>query len=355
MVGSLCFGDNCRLEGLLIFLLADKGSININTVIRSDRQFSYVIPITQIDFIRWLARIQSQSNMIVKQSDPEMVVSKIADEGTTNPFFARLLAGMLKIRDNALTSPSDKAVFDKNYDRIIKGLMNMRITVQAVRTLFGDHCLLVTQGVDTKLRGNTIQVERNIDIQLANEVNDFINNAVRVVKTDMQELTKLLGLDIGFLFQAAARFSTGIGKLQQTDAALAAYLQATRQWSEPLLGLRNSIEHSGWRLPGIKYQKLAGTVRAEEPAILPTGHGIRCLYIRPPVCPRRRPDCLLSTRTNAALSLSPGNRKGRSSPRNPREVSRRSQIKFESSVEDRVSNCKICGRIARAVSVLTHY
>jgi hypothetical protein len=263
--GVIMMTGKLPLEGLLIFLIADKGAINIKSERRAERQVSYLLPITQFDFIRWLSRIQAQSNMVVKQAEPEFIISKIADEGTATPFFARIYAGMLKLRDNALENGPQKDAFDKIYDRIIKGLMNSRATTQNLAKLFSEHNSLVAQGVDARLDGKTIRVERNIDIPLSKEAHDFINDSVRILKTDMQELTKLFGVDTGFLFQKAPSFAAGLSKLQQADAVLAAYLASARQWTEKLIGVRNDVEHSGWRLPPVKYTRGATGITVEEP------------------------------------------------------------------------------------------
>jgi hypothetical protein len=81
----------------------------------------------------------------------------------------------------------------------------------------------------------------------------------------MQELTKLFGVDIGFLFQKTPAFSAGLSKVQQTDAVLAAYFGSARQWTEKLIGVRNDVEHSGWRLPPVKYTRGATGLTVEEP------------------------------------------------------------------------------------------
>jgi hypothetical protein len=263
--GVIILTGKLPLEGLLIFLIADKGPINIRSERRADRQISYVLPITPFDFSRWLLRIQAQSNMMVNQAEPELVISKIADEGSTTPFIARLFAGMLKLRDNALENGPRKDAFDKIYDRIIKCVMNSRATSQNLAKLFSEHSALVAQGVDAKLEGKTIRIERNIDIPLNKETNDFINDSVRILKTDVQELTKLLGVDIGFLFQKPSAFAAGLSRIQQTDAFLAAYCGAARQWTEKLIGVRNDVEHLGWRLPPVRYIRGATGLTVVEP------------------------------------------------------------------------------------------
>lgn len=58
-----------------------------------DAQISYVLPITQADFGQMLARIQRQSNMVVRPQETNWVVKKFADEGSQSPFMARYSSG----------------------------------------------------------------------------------------------------------------------------------------------------------------------------------------------------------------------------------------------------------------------
>ena len=52
------------------------------------------------------------------------------------------------------------------------------------------------------------------------------------------------------------------------DPALAEYLQQARaQWSETLVGRRNSIEHEGWWLPDVAYRRGGSGVKAREPLV----------------------------------------------------------------------------------------
>jgi hypothetical protein len=83
----------------------------------------------------------------------------------------------------------------------------------------------------------------------------------------MQEVTKALGKDIGFLFQQHKAFEEGIRILGIDDRHLAAYLRETRKWSERLLNTRNDIEHKGWILPKAMYSEVSGIIRADEPEI----------------------------------------------------------------------------------------
>lgn len=77
------------LDGLLVFFgtkIAGRGRI----VRLDDRQISYVLPINEADFADWLGRLQRQSNFRVRQDPGRFVVQKLADEGATSPFMARI-------------------------------------------------------------------------------------------------------------------------------------------------------------------------------------------------------------------------------------------------------------------------
>jgi hypothetical protein len=79
----------------------------------------------------------------------------------------------------------------------------------------------------------------------------------------------VLGVNIGFLFQKQAVFEAGIGALEGSDPALAAYLRHARTWSERLVNARNAVEHDGWTLPHVAYKKTDTVtgVTAAEPII----------------------------------------------------------------------------------------
>jgi hypothetical protein len=99
------------------------------------------------------------------------------------------------------------------------------------------------------------------------DLESFLNTAVRTIKQSLQALTKDLGVDIGFLFQKESPFQAGIRKTRAIDPTLADYLLATRQWSEPLLLMRNDLEHGTSPAPKVSYALDNSPIRAEEPRI----------------------------------------------------------------------------------------
>lgn len=254
------------LEGLLIFL--GKEAIKGGSIIKRDKfQISYVLPITLDDFMQMMSRIKRQSNMVVKLDETKIVAQKLANEGTSSPFVARLYLGLLRLRDVIFPDPDSQQAFDELYKSIIENLMNTRSTSAAILGLLNGHFKDLSEGKVGELQGNTIRIKKTIDNNLSKEVDSFLNSSVRTIKHGMQELIKVLGGDIGFLFKKEATFKKKLQEMEQLDPLLAAYLRETRKWSEPLIFSRNAIEHYGWVLPRIKYKEVSGVIHAEEPEI----------------------------------------------------------------------------------------
>src|SRR5258708_258541 len=86
------------LEGLLVIL--GKNALKRGGIVkRGDRQLSYVLPITRADFGGMLDRLQKQSNLILRNDPASFILQKLADEGSTSPFMARLFLGFGYLSD----------------------------------------------------------------------------------------------------------------------------------------------------------------------------------------------------------------------------------------------------------------
>lgn len=264
--GVILHKGKLPLDGLLVFLgkkALERGGI----VKRDDGQISYVLPITQADFMQMLQRIQRQSNMVVKIDLTKLVVQKMADEGSSSPFIARLYLGNLRLRDVVFPDHKKQAIFDKPYYFVMETMLNTRTTSQEIIQLIADHLSMLTKGEVGQLRGPSIHIEKPIDKELRKEVETFLNSAVRALKHGMQEVAKVLQFDIGFLFKKQSTFENRLKKLENDDPHLAGYLKAAREWSEQLIKSRNAIEHEGWILPKIRYFEVSGVIKAYEPEI----------------------------------------------------------------------------------------
>jgi hypothetical protein len=264
--GVVLLKGKLPLDGLLIFL-GKKASKKAGIIKWADSQISYVLPITQVDFMQMVQRIQKQSNMIVKLDPTKFVVQKLADEGLSSPFISRLYWVILCLRDAVFPDHANQEIFDKPYHLVMETLLNTRSTSQEIIQLVADHFRKLAEGEVGQVRGLTIHIGKTIDKELRKEVESFVNSAVRVLKQGMQEVIKTLGIDIGFLFQKQSSFEDGIRILEKYDHHLAAYLGETRRWSELLINSRNAIEHEGWILPKVMYTEVSGTISAHEPEI----------------------------------------------------------------------------------------
>jgi hypothetical protein len=264
--GVVLLKGKLPLDGLLIFLgkkLLERGGI----IRITDAQLSHVLPIKQADFMHLLQRIQRQSNMIVKLESTKIVAQKMADEGLSSPFMARLYLGILRLREAVFPDHDDRDIFDKPYHMAMETILNTRSTSQEIVQLIDDHFSELSEGKVGQVRGLTIHIEKTIDKELRKEVENFLNSAVRVLKYGMQELTKALGINIGFLFKKQGAFENGVRKIERDDPHLSEYLKMTREWSEQLIMTRNAIEHEGWILPKVRYMEVSGVIRANEPEI----------------------------------------------------------------------------------------
>lgn len=255
------------LEGLLVFFgpkVAGRGRV----IRLKEGQISYVLPVTQVDFGEWLKRIQRQSNMNVKRDPGRFVVQKLADEGAGSPYMARIFIGVLHLRDQVYFDPTKRNSFDEPYDYVTSALSSTRDSARKVAALWKDHQDKVASGEIAKIDGGgSIHVQESIDKDLRSEIETFLNAATRCLKTGMQNIARELGANIGFLFQQKDSFEKGIVALQATDPDLAAYLQQTRTWSEPMLKSRIDLEHGTWVLPRTGYAAEKGAVKANEPTV----------------------------------------------------------------------------------------
>lgn len=117
------------------------------------------------------------------------------------------------------------------------------------------------------MRGSTVHITESIDRTLRKKVDEFLTSATRSFKDRMQRVTKVLGVDIGFLYKRSDNFEREIAAFAQLDAPLAAYLRESRQWGDALVQTRNRLEHEGWQLPSIGYVVSESFVTSSEPAI----------------------------------------------------------------------------------------
>jgi hypothetical protein len=204
---------------------------------------------------------------VVRPVQPDWTIQKVADEGSSSPFMARLMIGVLRLRDNVF-DPTNRDDFDKPYDFVLKSLFSARDAMRQMTTLWKEHERKVAAGEIARVERTSIHVDESVDRELGQEAEAFINAAARAVKKGMQDVATVFGVNIGFLFQKQAAFDAGIASLHASDPALAEYLRLARTvWSEMLQDARNAVEHEGWTLPRVIYTRTADRIMATEPEI----------------------------------------------------------------------------------------
>jgi hypothetical protein len=265
--GAIVLRGKLPLLGMLPFFgkqgLEKAGVINRPP----DLQISHVLPITPTDFNDMLNRFQRQSNMVVRPPQGNLVIQKIADEGTASPFIARLFLGLLRLRDAVYSDAAARKNFDEVFDLVLTPLMNARTTAKETADLWTAHAKRVSSGEIVQRQRHAIHIDESIDKELRKQVEHFLDALVRVLKQGMQKLTAELGIDIGFMFRKQGGFEIGLTALKQSNPLLADYIEKSRTWSEHLIEIRNDLEHNGWTLPPVMYDLTGPRDLAVEPQV----------------------------------------------------------------------------------------
>lgn len=259
------------LEPFLIFLRMQVPSLtrkDLAFVRRPSIQVSNVLRITEQDFLKTLELFQGRtSGMKIVKDSRQLLMTKLADEGTNSPFYARLMLGIFKVRDMVLDDRI-RAKFEKAYEPTLSMLTSARDHGRDLIAVWEAHRDKIASGELVQRSGNQIQITDNIDRKLKREFEGFINAAARTMKQCMQNLSSQLGADIGFLFKKEGAFLSGVEALRSTDPELAAYLAEVRKWSEPLMHIRNvDLEHGLGSAFAVRYDVQPRKIEAHEPQL----------------------------------------------------------------------------------------
>jgi hypothetical protein len=233
-----------------------------------DGTISSILPIGRPQFELMLARFNRQSNMIIKREQPSWTVTKMADEGTSSPFMARLFLNILGLHKAALETKADIDAFEKPYELVLMSSITVRDLTREIGEILTDHRSRIERGVGVRIDGRTVHMDEPIDKELRRLVESFLNSSNRVMLTGMKEVAKALQLGIGFFFKKESTFLNGVAALDGSDPELAAYCRKARIWSDVLNTVRNDMEHNFWSVPRVQYRIDQGCVAVLEPEIM---------------------------------------------------------------------------------------
>lgn len=201
------------------------------------------------------------------------VLKKVKDTGTNDPFNARLLFGVMKLRDHVVKDDKERLVFDKLYQPVFENLEETQEYMNKCISLINSHKNKVNSGEITGFQGEVIEVRETIDRDLNKNFKDFFIKGNIALKA-LSPLSKHLGYHISFFFQDEKKFKAGkekFLKLYNTEGVkeFTKMLDKDRNgWYQYFNTARDKIEHEGFSLPDIKYAKIAsGKVKALFPTV----------------------------------------------------------------------------------------
>lgn len=158
-------------------------------------------------------------------------IELFSDVGTGEPFIARIGLGLIEIL-NATHFKQRKKINDAILDIIFEGLLPAFISLREIREL-------------------EAKKEKAAIATLNRNYYDLYNRLWAAYKDRMQKVVRLLGFDLGFLFQKENQFSRGcknfLKKHPNINPAFTKMLRDERKsWQNILSTIRNNyLEHKG--------------------------------------------------------------------------------------------------------------
>jgi hypothetical protein len=144
---------------------------------------------------------------------------------------ARIFYGQMKMAE---ALGAEREPFLKAHRTLMTTLMEIRDAAKDVAKTWTDHARKIEEGSIVERQGMNIRITENVDRQLGRLVSEFLTGATRSFKERMQQTARIVGLEIGFLYQKQSAFERGLADLEKTDRALADYLREARKWGDSL-------------------------------------------------------------------------------------------------------------------------
>lgn len=207
-----------------------------------------------------------------------MHFQKIADEGTSSPFIARMMLGVNEFGRKTIEylhlENGDEAIqqFFAVYQPIYNNLSAARTAAKALSSEVSTHIVKTERGENILESHNSFQVTETVHDTIRDNFHKVLVQLVIATKA-AQRIPALFGLDIGFLFQKDSGFDSGITRLRKDGHILLAdyLIEVRRLWSQDLLARRAAHEHEGWNLANGTYSR---TTRGNVTFLVPIVDGL---------------------------------------------------------------------------------
>ena len=149
-------------------------------------------------------------------------IVKVSDDGSSSEFVARLVFGILRLREDAVRhmcpSPEEDFLrkrheFDDVYDPVLSAMRATRGAAKELTQIVSSHIGQVDDGTIVRFQPRAFQITQGIDLKLQELAGRVLIQAVIALKA-VQSVTAFFGLDIGPFFQNAANFERGMLSLR---------------------------------------------------------------------------------------------------------------------------------------------
>ena len=197
---------------------------------------------------------------------------KIKNTGSSDLFNARLLFGVMKLRDAIIRDDKERLEFDKLYNPVLENLEDCIESKNELVNLINKHKEKVRSReiIAFQNNGNILEVKESINRESGRLFKDFFIKGEIAMKS-LQYLTKKYNLDFGFFFQKEKDFKNGINFLKtrndKDDGVLVETLTVNRPWHNLFNEIRRKIEHEGFSPGDIKYRKNEDSIEVLVPKI----------------------------------------------------------------------------------------
>ncbi len=188
---------------------------------------------------------------------------KYKDTGSEDPFNARMMFGVMKLRDAFVTNEEERLQFDALYEPIFESLDDCMSCKKQLVDLIAGHKKKIDSKeiVGFQHNGEILEIHESIDRDMNKIFKDFFIKGEIALKS-LQKLSKTYGLDIGFFFQDGVAFQKGVNKFSAEERpdtkAIVEMLTNDRKWHTVFSKIRIAIEHGGFTLGNVKYQHETG-------------------------------------------------------------------------------------------------
>lgn len=196
------------------------------------------------------------------------ITYKFADEGSADPFIARMMIQIHQIAEIAFPDPKERGEFERLYEPVLQNLREARYAAENFVQMVNDYVKKIDNGdwVFQDDEGNfeiteTIRVEANLLYK------DFFIRA-RMAMDNVLKVARFLKRDIGFAYDSDKKFEEGVAKIAVIGGNVEYHRmwcqmiqEARGTWLSNLIKTRVEIEHDGFTLPHLHCQLSNGKPR----------------------------------------------------------------------------------------------